>query len=151
MGLIAFQSTRPVRGGTKRRRKHWRRCNISIHPPRAGRDPGQVRAPGCRFDFNPPAPCGAGPCWDSAMSASRAFQSTRPVRGGTAWDGARLSEKVISIHPPRAGRDAGIGGFMAEGLGISIHPPRAGRDVYVCRSAGGRKDFNPPAPCGAGP
>ena len=39
MGLIAFQSTRPVRGGTENVKKEKDIfTEISIHPPRAGRD-----------------------------------------------------------------------------------------------------------------
>ena len=57
--------------------------DISIHPPRAGRD---YRIPIYGYlpqYFNPPAPCGAGP----------------PVMYSAA------PAPVISIHPPRAGRD----------------------------------------------
>ena len=57
-----FQSTRPVRGGTARRRS-------LIFTP---------------VDFNPPAPCGAGQIIDLSLIAVLVFQSTRPVRGGTA-------------------------------------------------------------------
>ena len=55
------------------------------------------------------------------------FQSTRPVRGGTPEMRVCKRCGMISIHPPRAGRD------------------RVDVRIYVC---GG--DFNPPAPCGAG-
>ena len=96
---------------------------ISIHPPHAGRTAGR--------DFNPPAPCGAGP-WYVALDY-------------------RVQD--ISIHPPRAGRDKAdlyfVGGLLDFnppapcGAGplavgkkskqgeISIHPPRAGRDTMV--------------------
>ena len=55
------------------------------------------------------------------------FQSTRPVRGGTGSAHTMYPGTVISIHPPRAGRD-----FLQPGPGSL--PPH----------------FNPPAPCGAG-
>ena len=79
-------------------------------------------------NFNPPAPCGAG-----------------PVCCQCPWRCPR-----ISIHPPRAGRDY----MMCDGrliIDISIHPPRAGRDMICARSFLWRNHFNPPAPCGAGP
>ena len=40
---------------------------------------------------------------------------------------------MISIHPPRAGRDYHVPAFVSP-LHISIHPPRAGRDLQegVC-------------------
>ena len=125
--------------------------DISIHPPRAGRD---VRIP------------------DGAPKKAL-FQSTRPVRGGTMQKGSTGSTWTnfnppapcgagpvccqcpwrcprISIHPPRAGRDY----MMCDGrliIDISIHPPRAGRDMICARSFLWRNHFNPPAPCGAGP
>ena len=85
------------------------------------------------IDFNPPAPCGAGPIQKLHKAAHAAFQSTRPVRGGTYSDGVRTCIKKISIHPPRAGRDVRgeVNGLLIDG--ISIHPPRAGRDFSANR------------------
>ena len=128
MGLIAFQSTRPVRGGTFLAFQSTGNRIISIHPPRAGRDralPGHWQG---RLDFNPPAPCGAGHAGAFQSISDILFQSTRPVRGGTSYCVARYKQDAISIHPPRAGRD-GEGRCAQSEL----------------------KDFNPPAPCGAGP
>ena len=56
---------------------------------------------------------------------------------------------MISIHPPREGRD-GFPGFPHSGTRISIHPPRGGRDTdrvlfWLCR-----RDFNPSSPWGEG-
>ncbi len=124
-----FQSTRPVRGGTRRVIKRSRRCIISIHPPRAGRDLHRVPTTASFLYFNPPAPCGAGPSGSLApflpqrisIHPPRAgrdissavpchatqgrFQSTRPVRGGTFVEQYPQASISISIHPPRAGRD----------------------------------------------
>ncbi len=100
---------------------------ISIHPPRAGRDPL------CRYRnfkslyFNPPSPCGEGP--------------------GIAFGVKRYTN--ISIHPPRAGRDSIIS-LMLPPPSISIHPPRAGRDVLRHLTPPSLYDFNPPSPCGEG-
>ena len=126
--LWIFQSTRPVRGATRR-------------PP--------CRPPESRY-FNPRAPCGArlwrrgrqGPTQQISIHAPRAgrdiycfstqsgfssFQSTRPVRGATA---------------------------QQEGLGDSGHDfnPRApcGARPGVSPASGRyTSDFNPRAPCGA--
>ena len=57
----AFQSTRPVGGGT-------------------GNNGGQLAG---RMDFNPPAPWGAGPVCRTIIRHIYGFQSTRPVGGGT--------------------------------------------------------------------
>ena len=51
--------------------------------------------------------------------------------------------------PPRAGRDY-AGTADCHVIGISIHPPHAGRDNDPRGRATERRDFNPPAPCGAG-
>ena len=59
------------------------------------------------------------------------FQSTRPVRGGTADDPRGLLAYVISIHPPRAGRDGADFSRSGKPIFISIHPPRAGRDGAI--------------------
>ena len=55
----------------------------------------------------------------------------------------------ISIHPPHAGRDA----FFCIRLrpyDISIHPPHAGRDPIAPSPYSSAIDFNPPSPCGEG-
>ena len=122
-----FQSTRPLRGGTINLCRVKRQRDISIHPPLAGRDALDVVVVLLIGDFNPPAPCGAGLGGLLRESMARGFQSTRPLRGGT------------SIHAS-----------VARGQGISIHPPLAGRDLRrpICGTR--FRNFNPPAPCGAG-
>ena len=149
---------------------------ISIHAPRAGRDPASRPPPGRTTEnFNPRAPCGARRRHPAGhphrvsisihapragrdtvnaynLSANTRFQSTRPVRGATrrkrrcnslpqdfnprAPCGARQNigrtsylRLPISIHAPRAGRDASFGlSGSARSTNISIHAPRAGRD-----------------------
>ena len=78
-----FQSTRPVRGGTLMLILILSSKFISIHPPRAGRDTITPKRPTITYDFNPPAPCGAGRQPPYHHQCEQAFQSTRPVRGGT--------------------------------------------------------------------
>ena len=78
-----FQSTHPVRGGTRSSCRPPPRRMISIHPPRAGWD--RIRDGHTRLvqDFNPPTPCGVG------LQFLQRF----------------LPQSSISIHPPRAGWD----------------------------------------------
>ena len=79
-----FQSTRPVRGGTlKITTNNIRRAFQSTRPVRGG----------------------TATSFQSYMSKN-GFQSTRPVRGGTRLKGHAEDRFWISIHPPRAGRDA---------------------------------------------
>ena len=125
----AFQSTRPLRGGTCKR-SMLLRCFMpfqSTRPLRGGTFCRSTNRAAQRH-FNPPAPCGAGPMGLPCWNATHVFQSTRPLRGGTGFSPAAIRRDIISIHPPLAGRDRG---------------PPAG-----VRGAG---NFNPPAPCGAGP
>ena len=83
-GKVAFQSTRPVRGGTGGVRTHDIPAHISIHPPRAGRDrqPQTLVRRYKPISIHPPR---AGRDIFKALlcTAVFAFQSTRPVRGGT--------------------------------------------------------------------
>ena len=145
-----FQSTRPVGGGTACCMPHsprsahfnppapWgagqspvmevgRKITISIHPPRGGRDNLLLVAVPLNSDFNPPAPWGAGQRHLFSHLIMPIFQSTRPVGGGTrrmTWTDRLV---IISIHPPRGGRDHDA-------------PPKASCLYH----------FNPPAPWGAG-
>ena len=57
--VCLFQSTRPVRGATASLRPMWTWVTISIHAPRAGRDPSASVSRAGRWNFNPRAPCGA--------------------------------------------------------------------------------------------
>ena len=54
-----FQSTRPVRGATHLPAADHLAPRISIHAPRAGRDPFRSLRRTDRRNFNPRAPCGA--------------------------------------------------------------------------------------------
>ena len=179
-GILRFQSTRPLRGGT---------CGVRG----AGWLPGH---------FNPPAPCGAGPSRPLCSHPASQFQSTRPLRGGTAHCACQRFA-VTDFNPPAldmgaAGRSnfnppapCGAGQFFWGLLGtalqfqstrpvllsmthatfqstrplrggtahlphvslgnqISIHPPLAGRDPPQNPRSPAPAHFNPPAPCGAG-
>ena len=128
---------------------------ISIHPPRAGRDCIVAIQLSNGGNFNPPAPCGAGPkalcdlgvCVDISIHPPRAGRdsvrhlyaqykgiSIHPPRAGRdIYDAPRELIEFISIHPPRAGRDLRICCNSFALFLISIHPPRAGRDFDVGR------------------
>ena len=147
---MEFQSTRPVQGATGHHQGVQERDrNISIHAPRAGRDPYHpvvlvdhhisIHAPRAGRDrpdpadrrshlyFNPRAPCRA---------------RLRPRKGAR-------KKPWISIHAPRAGRDLRYTGTCPDGLNISIHAPRAGRDPQKTEVNCALLHFNPRAPCRA--
>ena len=101
---------------------------VSIHAPRAGRDTGTEITLARRTCFNPRAPRGARPGKDLSRGEPDGFQSTRPARGATQVPPLDAAPGLVSIHAPRAGRDA------------------SGRDGTT-----GRDGFNPRAPRGARP
>ncbi len=78
------------------------------------------------------------------------FQSTRPARGATPLHGAGVLVFAVSIHAPRAGRDANCH-CSADHSEVSIHAPRAGRDKFLRRLRTEPDCFNPRAPRGARP
>ena len=145
--------------------------NISIHPPRGGRDgPGRGlhRGPG---NFNPPSPWGEGPGQLEGEDQELKFQSTLPVGGGTVDDleairaalfqstlpvgggtdlvGGVRKVDAISIHPPRGGRDK-FSRREKRGHFISIHPPRGGRDSTTFKGIALRSRFQSTLPVGGG-
>ena len=167
-----FQSTRPMRGGTRWRRRGNGGAAISIHPPHAGRDAGKRAAQiFCQISIHPPHAGRDAVASETAPEEPR-FQSTRPMRGGTIVLGDEFSVQIFqSTRPMRGGTLHSFGPVI--GLTISIHPPHAGRDnltifprsiswvfqstrpmrggtANISRSAQKSGYFNPPAPCGAG-
>ena len=84
---------------------------ISIHPPRVGRDQGTRNCRGGRVISIHPPRVGR----DLAKKFFPEYDS-------------------ISIHPPRVGRDQGTRNCRG-GRVISIHPPRVGRDTTPAISA----------------
>ena len=72
---------------------------------------------------------GATPVQIAQIGQNYLFQSTRPVRGATARISTISRLMTISIHAPRAGRDA-VRRHIDLHADISIHAPRAGRDLF---------------------
>ena len=123
-----FQSTRPMRGGTMRRR-YWAHLLAPFQSTRPMRG-GTTLSPFLRFrsfDFNPPAPCGAGLWPYHRKIACCDFNPPAPCGAGRRLTSSTKAATPISIHPPHAGRD--LAPVMADCRNaISIHPPHAGRD-----------------------
>ena len=123
-----FQSTLPVRGGTRITPPPTSGVGISIHPPRAGRDVAFVSlGHEGEISIHPPR---AGRDWTWYLSPVilRQFQSTLPVRGGTVRYWAMYIDGVFQSTLPVRGGTARHK-CLRETRGISIHPPRAGRDA----------------------
>ena len=79
--------------------------HISIHAPRAGRDSAfRPRLPYNNISIHAPR-AGRDQEGKQAYGSNEQFQSTRPVRGATGAVGGHGVVQMISIHAPRAGRD----------------------------------------------
>ncbi len=123
---LSFQSTLPVWGETKKV-NHVRGVGvISIHPPRTGRD---------RSIF-------------SSCCGTVLFQSTLPVRGETWGRWAGLTSPTNFNPPSPYGERPGVGRNCGSCGIISIHPPRTGRDRLPASRLCTCSDFNPPSPYG---
>ena len=85
---------------------------------------------------------------ETARRAGR-FQSTRPVRGAMPIFPRCGVDRLISIHAPRAGRDAMFGNMQTEStLFQSTRPVRGATTARLARITPSWY-FNPRAPCGA--
>ena len=71
------------------------------------------------------------------------------MRGGTALTLGMIKTPIISIHPPRAGRD--LHQKAADRFFQHFNPPApCGAGPYCALRLWAQSHFNPPAPCGAG-
>ena len=102
---MAFQSTLPAWGATRRREILLFPFGISIHAPRVGSDKARP----------------------ASLHIFMRFQSTLPAWGATLFRPPVIVRRLISIHAPRVGSDFGVGDD-AQAVRISIHAPRVGSD-----------------------
>ena len=168
----AFQSTLPVWGGTLACTRNDISGQISIHPPRVGRDRlGTGCLPG-GVDFNPPSPCGEGHVFQVPDAGKHHFNPPSPSGEGRS-SGTCFPPPAPDFNPPSP---CGEGpapfwaytaplyfnppspcgeGHLPQGkhgylVRISIHPPRVGRDFLPRTPESLIRHFNPPSPCGEG-
>ena len=105
MMISIFQSTLPVWGGTGLLFQLIHGANISIHPPRVGRDSFKSCSSRSTSNFNPPSPCGEGQRSPGEALRSTHFNPPSPCGEGHRARERRFDTVRISIHPPRVGRD----------------------------------------------
>ena len=125
--MCRFQSTRPVRGGTKERLERLITIKISIHPPRAGRDEQGADCSWSRSISIHPPRAGRDHTRGLLTTSATGISIHPPRAGRDGGPDIKIPHKCISIHPPRAGRDSRTRQSHSRSR-ISIHPPRAGRD-----------------------
>ena len=124
-----FQSTLPMRGGTAGLTELPCIVAISIHPPHAGRDDltSPFRRP--QYHFNPPSPCGEGQRLSGRFPRRVHFNPPPPC--GEGLDSRvhlRPGGIFQSTLPMRGGTKPFA--YQSKGQTISIHPPHAGRDLW---------------------
>ena len=124
---------------------------ISIHAPRAGRDCSPISGVCLTLGISIHAPRAGR---DGRLLWSRplpkVFQATRPVRGATR--AAEAIQAYSGYFNPRApcGARRAYNTNCYMWYYISIHAPRAGRDAFPAGAEQRcNQHFNPRAPCGA--
>ena len=122
----AFQSTRPVRGGTRTILTKTV-SKYDFNPPApCGAGLFQGRGYDVRGDFNPPAPCGAGRNSLPLSVVMLLFQSTRPVRGGTLLKFRLFIWTLFQSTRPVRGGTIVLDLFAGSGTFQSTRPVRGG-------------------------
>ena len=93
-------------GGTGQGRPIGATLDISIHPPRVGRDLAEIDQfrKETNISIHPPR-VGRDRVDIFFRATALLFQSTLPVWGGTGDGSIAQVCREISIHPPRVGRD----------------------------------------------
>ena len=144
----AFQSTLPMRGGTCPTYQYYQNKQISIHPPHAGRDRRPDAGGGAAEHFNPPSPCGEGPCpipirWilldfnppspcgegparATACRVDTRFQSTLPMRGGTLIASSVRNKDLFQSTLPMRGGTCSFLWYIFDPIFQSTLPMRGG-------------------------
>ena len=148
--IMLFQSTRPMRGATTERGFTRLTIKISIHAPRAGATfTGQSIATDGSISIHAPhAGRDRSSFWDNALAWH--FNPRAPC-GARRWFPEYHSRKTRYFNPraPCGARPGRSQNAVDLRSGISIHAPRAGRDAAMELSSAAKKYFNPRAPCGA--
>ena len=119
--------------------------------PRAPRGTRHRRADVIRLTrkrFNPRAPRGTRPVWVLGSVCPSRFQSTRPARDATAARSRKVGNIYVSIHAPRAGRDAGLVLFLVCGGAFQSTRPARDATHFAPASNPLSSRFNPRAPRG---
>ena len=169
-----FQSTLPVRGATKDKKRMTQEDRISIHAPRAGSDGAHRTRRKRKRNFNPRSPCGERHVCERRLVRWREDFNPRSPCGsdGTPFEAVNMLTG-ISIHAPRAGSDQVIRVYVQNATYFNPRSPCGerrcmrpacsvssvfqstlpvrGATMNNARSTAFSHDFNPRSPCGERP
>ena len=133
VGMVrpTFQSTRPARGATWADPAGRGSVLVSIHAPRAGRDPRPRRSAALAAVSIHAPRAGRDLPERLKLFAWGEFQSTRPARGATLNPSGEVVHAVVSIHAPRAGRDADSPAASGSPTSFNPRAPRGARPQSI--------------------
>ena len=149
---LAFQSTLPARGATRRQGVCHERDAISIHAPRTGSDVREVGELGRHQHFNPRSPHGERP------TSSHSSLGIRPNFNPRSPHGERRNVNLqraaildISIHAPRTGSDWFRGLRLPRSQDFNPRSPHGERLTGINKPDARVHNFNPRSPHGERP
>ena len=145
---LRFQSTRPMRGATMPRKAADAAAGVSIHAPHAGRDlKCRERLHACDVSIHAPH-AGRDIVAGSGRAGASCFNPRAPC--GARRRQRRRQMRVFMFQSTRPMRGAtGEKYDYGRTKQVSIHAPHAGRDRESRSSRVPPNGFNPRAPCGA--
>ena len=152
VGNCWFQSTRLMRGVTKKRTERLKPWLISIHTPHARRDFVEQYSLIFAYHFNPHASCEAWPITNSIIFVKRDFNPHASCEAWLRWEYRSKNWDYFNPHAsceawhkkgtqstyrknfnPHASCEAWRSTFfkLKQGKNISIHTPHARRDLFT--------------------
>ena len=123
------------------------KCSISIHAPLTGSDAVHRRRSSRALDFNPRSPYGERLETEDLKNESNTFQSTLPLRGATGAALHPCQRQGFQSTLPLRGATIASSRLTVYRL-ISIHAPLTGSDAGKFTLHRGGVDFNPRSPYG---
>ena len=171
LAVKTFQSTRPMRGATKRPIQRPRQTRyFNPRAPCGARLWQFIRMWNAQNYFNPRAPCGARLRWKNTVCCFAYFNPRAPCGARRSFSTSAFGSPYFNPRAPCGARRRPLRqldyqfGFQSTRpmrgatkwvwqrnaqIGISIHAPHAGRDGRPSGLSWRRNHFNPRAPCGA--
>ena len=139
-----FQSTRPVRGATLDFPVQKYISTVSIHAPRAGRDPPLFRGGMRIYGFNPRAPCGARHFDKCSLNSPISFNPRAPCGARQIVTGYAHMETSFNPRAPCGARLIGFCRFPVLSVFQSTRPVRGATVPHATTTPRGRVSIHAP-------